>query len=206
MKKTLDEHNNTQRDNKISPYYSCFPTSMAMASEYLLSLQKLTRADIGCQDGELADFYNQKLDDDNTTEYVKSLGKNYQYLLTVTRREQPELEEFIFNRFMTSVGWNAKSKKISYAEYCKEIDAGIPVVLGGNFSSVCRIGGHIVCGIGYDDEKKTVIVNDPYGSALKGYPNNVGIEQATKDGEAVEYPLTFFRNGVQMSAITFFRV
>lgn len=50
----------------------------------------------------------------------------------------------------------------------------------GKYKPETPINGHITCGIGFDREKKTFIINDPYGNALTKYKDN--------KGEKVEYP------------------
>jgi hypothetical protein len=185
MRKILKVSPKTQRDNLIAPGYSCFPTSMGMATEYFLRLRGKDKTAIGCPvDAQIEDYLDA------------ALG-------SAVAREDPATESEVFNHYMTPHGVQATFTHLTYQQLCAQIDNDIPVVIGGNFSSVSRIGGHINCCIGYDTDKQVVINNDPYGSAYKGYPNDISIEQSLADGAEVEYELKFFKGGVNMPCVVF---
>jgi hypothetical protein len=61
----------------------------------------------------------------------------------------------------------------------QEISDGRPIVLGGYFTH----GGHIICGIGFDE--RGLVVHDPYGDALTGY--------AQTEGRSLHYPNDYLR-------------
>jgi hypothetical protein len=185
MRKILKVRPKTQRDNAIAPGYSCFPTSMGMAAEYFLTLQGKSKLDIGCPDDTQIEDY---LDG--------ALG-------SAVAREDPATECEVFNRYMERFGVRARFAHINYQDIVRFIDADLPVVLGGNFSTVSRIGGHINCCIGYDTDRNIVINNDPYGSAYRGYPNDISIEQSLADGTAIEYELKFFHAGTNIPCVVF---
>lgn len=189
----------TQRDNQYQPNVSCFPTSMAMAMTYCLEQSGLNKTSVGCHDDmQLEDYLNELIYDDETKQWmVENQGRIGAWIWQYTRRTVYPIEAYVFNRLMNDHGYSAELKTLSYDKYCEIIETTqIPVVVGGNFSSVSRVGGHVCCGIGFNRVGlKELIVRDPFGSALKGYPKNQTDEQNKTDGFENAYGLRFYGNG-----------
>ena len=192
----------SQRDNKyIDPEsktnvasVSCFPTSLAMSMEYCLDTIGLNKTDVGCSESmQLEDYINLLLDDSITTYWMKqNVGRLGSWIWKYKRRTLYEVEVFIFNRLMKNLGFEAKAKyNLKYETICNVLEQNsLPMVIGGNFKSVSRVGGHMNCLVGYNDVGlKEFIVNDPYGNALTGYKDH--------NGAYLRYPIKFFerKNG-----------
>lgn len=186
----------SQRDNKIKPYVSCYPTSVAMAINYCLTLKKLDRTAIGCDiDTQIEDYINELFEDSETKAWIKENKKWLGFSDNSTAREFLFIENYMFNRLMNPIGYRSEGRlNVSFLEYCEIMEqTKLPIVLAGNFKSVSRIRGHVVCGVGFNKVGlKEVIVHDPFGSALKGYPKNQSLEQNNKDGSFVHYGTRFF--------------
>jgi hypothetical protein len=186
----------TQMDNKYKPHVSCFPTSLAMGMSYCLKLRGLDKTAVGCgRDEQLEDFINFLLEDSQTIKWIEDTNVKYggwflPFLKKKMQRRILIVEAYLFNRLMSKFGYRARVNTfMTYDRYCVMIEEGYPVILVGDFSSVSRIGGHVVCGIGYDNTLgvREVIVNDPYGNALLGYP-----KEGEMLGSNVSYPLKLF--------------
>ena len=105
------------------------------------------------------------------------------------------VEEYVFNRLMNPHGYKGiMTTNLTYEDYCSIIlSTKLPIVLSGNFSKISRVKGHIVCGIGYSNfGLEEVVVHDPYGSALKGYPKGQSQEDNDGDGFGVSYATRYF--------------
>lgn len=194
----------SQRDNKFEPFISCFPTSSGMAMTYCLNLIGKDKTVIGCSpNNQIEDYINETIYDADTEKWMKAntprLG---QWIWKYKKRTIFAVEEYVFNRLMNKQGFKATFKQITYDEYCNEIETNkLPIIIGGDFSTICSVGGHMLCGIGFNQTGlKEIIVNDPYGSALVKY-QNTDLEQSTRDGTAVAYPLRFFKNGQEINSL-----
>lgn len=188
----------SQRDNKyIDPKsntnvasISCFPTSMAMIINYCLTQLGLDKNAIGCsQSVQVEDYINRLLDDSQTTAWMrkntKSLGS---WIWKYKRRTIYALEVYIFNRLMKPLGYEAKAiYNVTYETICHILkQTELPMILGGNFKSVSRVGGHMNCLVGYNGiGLKEFIVNDPYGNAFTNYRDQIG--------NYVTYPVKFYQ-------------
>jgi hypothetical protein len=211
----------TQVDNVYSPYVSCFPTSLAMAIDYCLMLIGKEKIDVGCaEDMQLEDYINLIIDDPETIAYFKENQVKYgswilKYFKNKNARTVFAVEEYVFNRLMNEHGFTAKvNTALTYEEYCQHIETfKMPIILGGDFSSIKRadpkakpIEGHMNCGIGFNSTGlKEVIVNDPYGNALEGYPK---LEAEEMEAEAVRYPIKFFvkKDTMKMWGLMIFQI
>jgi len=189
----------SQRDNRYKPFVSCFPTSMAMAIEYCLNLVDKNKSDIGCHRAtQLEDYLNELIYDNETKQWMKkNQGRLGSWIWKYARRTIYMIEAYIFNKIMNEHGYKAEYKQITYDEYCTRIEENkLPIVVGGNFKAVSRVGGHVCCGIGFDKSgMKELIVRDPFGDALKGYPKGKSQEQNDNDGYENAYGLRFYKNG-----------
>lgn len=191
----------SQRDNLVKPNYSCFPTSLAMAIDYVLQLCGATWKEVA-PGVQMEDHINALLDDSTTKKWLVSKAEVLGgWILTTTRRENYYAEAYIFNRIMADYPYEAAYKRIHYEMYRDQIDRELPVVIGGNYSSTSRVRGHVVCGVGYDTKLPGLIVNDPFGDAKAGYPKNLSIEEHEKAGRGVLYPLKYYGDGTAMNAI-----
>ena len=178
----------SQRDNEIKPNVSCFPTSMGMGIAYCLQTLGLDKRALGCSSSvQLEDFLNNVISDTMTKTWMRKntrrLGK---WIWSYKRRTIYKVEEYAFNRLMNDYGFKCKfQSRYSFDQYCKSLKNNeLPIILGGNFKSVSRVGAHLVCGIGYDNNE--FIVNDPFGNALKKYKKG-------SNGKNVIYSQRFFK-------------
>jgi hypothetical protein len=189
----------SQRDNKVANFVSCFPTSMAMAMAYCLDDIGKNKTAVGCHSSmQLEDYINELIYDQVTKAWmVENQGKIGSWIWQYQRRTIYAVEAYLFNRLMNALGFTATHKVLSYDTYCTLLeDRRLPIVVGGNFSSVSRVSGHVCCGIGFNKVGlQELIVRDPFGNALKGYPRNQTDEQNEKDGFEVAYGLRFYGKG-----------
>lgn len=178
----------SQRDNKYQPHTSCFPTSLAMCMQYCLDVVGKTKTDIGCGDMQLEDYIFQCLEDPETKLYIKTnISKLGAWVLNYSPRYVYSIEEYIFNRLMMRIGFKATFRSdLTYTIVCDWIEARqLPVVLGGNFSSVSKVSGHMNAITGFNRlGLKEFVVNDPYGNALTGYSSD--------KGQGVRYSYRFY--------------
>ena len=191
-----EQYSFTQVDNKYAPYVSCFPTSIGMGMTYCLKSIGKTKLDVGCgADMQIEDYINHLIDDQETQKWIRDNDAKYgswmaQYVRKGnTARQILYVESYIFNRLMNEHGFSAESlTNMTYDQYCQKIEENnCPIIISGKFSSSTRIGSHINCGIGFNRKGlKEVIVHDPFGNALDGYPSTE--IKAT----AVRYPIKFF--------------
>ena len=188
----------SQRDNQYddgaSGNVSCFPTAVSMCIHYCLEQSGLDRTAIGCRaEQQVEDFLNETMDSDEVASWMEeTFPKNWWGWGVSSIREIFAVEEYVFNKLLGSRGYAASTTdQLTYEAYKAQIDSGMPCVLSGNFKSVSRVGGHMCCGIGYGD-LNTIIVHDPFGSALKGYPTGQTQEQNDEDGYGIEYGQKLF--------------
>jgi hypothetical protein len=153
---------------------------------------------VGCsEDMQLEDYINLIVDDPETLVYFKKNQVRYgswilKYFINKNARTVFAVEEYVFNRLMNEHGFKAiVNTKMKYEDYCNHLETtNLPIILGGDFKSVSRVGGHMNCGIGFNSTGlKEVIVNDPYGDALEGYPK---LKVEEMKAEAIRYPIKFF--------------
>jgi len=159
---------NSQRNNKYSPFAACNVTTV----QVLLSLDypNITDDDIFllCNSQQVKNIIEKKYPVDFKTWIWKYFRDNCANEVYVCMIEAVKIimQSELFVRM--ECGLTAEKVK-------KEIDAGYAVFVCGSFG----FRGHIVAVIGYDDEKKVWIVNDPYGNKNTGYKNI--------NGDSVEY-------------------
>jgi len=192
----MNQYSFTQVDNKYAPYISCFPTSMGMAMTYCLKSIGKSKIDVGCgPDMQIEDYINHLIDDQETQKWIKDNNVKYgSWMLNYiwkgnAARQILYVETYVFNRLMQEHGFLAEAyTNLQYDQYCEKIEENnCPIVISGNFSSVSRIKGHVTCGIGFNRKNlKELIVHDPYGNALDGYP------KTEIKATGVRYPVKFF--------------
>jgi hypothetical protein len=98
------------------------------------------------------------------------------------------------SRIQTAEGLKSRYTRVgNRAQIKRQIDAGRPVIIHGNFTSV----GHIMVIVGYDDAKKEWITNDPAGrwcgAAFGGY-SSCGGDRVS--GASRRYSYSAFSNSV----------
>jgi len=174
-----------QMDNAIDPSSSCFPTSVAMGMSYCLSLIGKTKIDVGCPaEEQLEDYINRLTVSPETMVWIREqvpiLGK---WMLQVLPRQNFYVEAHIFNTLMNKHRFKCAFTFIkSFDNYCNLLAANkLPIILRGYFKPETRIAGHIICGVGFDRQKTTFIVNDPFGNAVEKYKKG-------SVGKEVDYP------------------
>jgi len=185
----------SQRDNVYVPSSSCFPTSLAMCMNYCLQLIGKTKIDVGCDaQMQLEDYLDYMLDDDKTkkwmTENTSRLGN---WIWNYNRRVLYDVEAYTFNRLMLPLGFKATFySNLNYIDLCNKLEeTKIPAVIGGNFSEISNVKGHMNCLIGFNKlGLEEFIVHDPYGNALTKY--QVG------NGKDIRYPKKFFTKGTDL--------
>jgi len=179
----------TQRDNKREPYVTCFNTSLAMCIDYCLNQAGLDKASIGCgETTQLEDYLDMLISDNETTQWmIDNQGRIGAWIWKYKRRTIYAIEAYIFNRLMNNLGYKAEEKyNWTYETVCHSLEQNeLPMVIGGNFSSVSSVGGHMNCLVGYNAiGLKEFIVHDPYGNAMTKYVDQVG--------SYVRYPTKFY--------------
>lgn len=176
----------TQTDNKLFSSTSCYPTSMAMAMSYCLQSLKLSKLAIGCQkDMQLEDYITEVTESKETKQWIRGNVSIFgSWMLNYKPRTIGVVEEMIFNKLMKPFKFKTNFyTELSYEAVVNHINYNnLPIVLHGDFSSISYVAGHIVCAIGYDTDKGSLIVQDPYGNAvIDKYKSNLY-------GEKAEYP------------------
>ena len=177
----------TQTDNTLFASTSCYATSMAMAMSFCLSIKNLNKTTVGCPlHAQLEDYISSTIQSDETKLWIQRNWSRYgNWFLKYKPRTLAGVQEHIFNMLMKPYGFKTEfNANISFEDYCNHINEGYPIAIHGMFSSVSRVYGHIVLGIGYYKYEKddNIIVHDPWGNAL--YDKYKSHEK----GEAAEYP------------------
>jgi len=153
----------SQRNNAIFPLRSCFPTSLAMAmrNNGFTYYDKFIHPAYGTL--ELDDYIMHLANGD--------LGKNFASMLRIPKgtpwlNEWWSVMEKVANHIMKPQGIQASWVTLNTDGIIKQIDAGKMVVVGTKLTGE---GGHIVAVSGYDSNKNLILC-DPYGNPLLGYP------------------------------------
>lgn len=188
----------SQLDNKYDPSISCFPTSLAMCINYCLQSIGKTKIDVGCSENmQLEDYINYMLDDNQTTQWMKdNTSRIGSWIWNYKRRMLYDVEAYLFNRLMLPFGFKATfvSTK-TYNEVCDKLEeTKLPFVIGGNFSEISNVKGHMNCLIGFNRiGLQEVIVHDPFGNALNSFKPG----KYPTFGNCV-YPIKFFIKDKQL--------
>lgn len=175
-----------QRDNKLFPRTSCYPSSLAMGIGQCLNLANKTWSDIGKPDDmQPEDFITKITQSKETKKWIKKNISLYgRWMLNYSPRTIAYVENHIFNKLMNADGFESIfSTKLTFDNIKAHMeDAPFTVIMHGNFKKVSSVKGHVVAVVGIIDNE--FIVNDPYGNALKGYKDHAG--------ENLIYPRKFF--------------
>jgi hypothetical protein len=179
-----------QDDNKYDPYTSCFNTSNAVAIQYCLDIIGKTKADIGCsnENMQLEDYIYEVINSTEVTNWLKEQSGYLGNLISSKKRRiYFDVEAFVFNLLMNSLGFQANVKlDITFEELSIFIyNNKLPCIIGGNFLSVSKVEGHMNAVVGYNKVGiNELIVHDPFGNALTGYTD--------KNGSYVSYGTRFY--------------
>lgn len=181
-----DDIHFTQIDNEVTPKVACFPTSMGMGMIYCLQQLGLDKTSVGCPDNvQIEDYINKLTSSPETLRWIKNKGVAMygKWMLETIPRGNFYVEEYIFNKLMNPLGYKCNFlPTATYNQYCDLMEKNkLPIIIRGKFRPETKVSGHLICGIGFNKENKSFIVNDPFGNALENYKLN-------SSGENLEYP------------------
>lgn len=193
------EYFHVQTNNKYNPFVTCFPTSVAMPIDYILTILGKTAKDLGIDEEQIEDYLTKMAKKPSLVKWMLNNLGSWTRSYTEKAWLVGKVEEKNFDELMNKLGYDSTfTDDISYENLCKLLyETNIPQVVCGDFSSLrkqygYKVQGHINCCIGFnnDDGKKDLIVLDPYGYAFQqGYydPNN------PSSGFKVRYPWSLFQ-------------
>jgi hypothetical protein len=192
----------TQRNNKLNPYVTCFPTSVAMVINFLLKKMGMSQTAIGIPaDWQIEDWLtNQMMGNTMKTWMVQKLGPAFQQYIQKAWIVA-KVEEQQFDLLMNKLGYDAVwSETVTFDFLCNMMyHINIPQVIMGNFSKTSTVQGHINCVVGFNYQNKEFIVNDPFGNAYTRYSDPRGCQLSYKYND-------FFAAGRNKVGKTLFRV
>lgn len=167
--KVSDPRYNSQRDNLVDPYITCFPTSVAMTTR---TLEQFTygRQEILREDLDDVIIHNIESQLSRWRKVARKIGK---WTSAYHPRTIWAFWESWFEENSVVTGYKAKyyhQDQESIKEMLMEQDT--PVIVGNKFTH----GGHVVAIIGFDDDRGSFLVNDPYGNPMTGYREHNGRE------------------------------
>ena len=182
MKKILEIHHNDQVDNKklgrITPGGQCGYTSACMVLSSVIEEAKsdrfverfITMMDI--------DFINAVSNRRNG-----AILTNYESILNKL------LKDYLIGKRVKILPYGGTNQDIINA-----IDKGSPVMA----ATMLTKDGHFIVIIGYDNERKVWIVNDPYGQF--SFSDLKYIRVGNGSGKNVEYPYTLLGTAMNKSS------
>ncbi len=151
---------NNQRDNKIAPYVTCFPTSVAM-----------TVRTLAARSPRIARYTKTNLDDILIGDIQANLSKWKKASMKIgewTKSYHPRTIWMFWSKLYFPAkmpGLSAEYASFTFEEVKEWMeDNDTPVIIGTKAS---KGRGHIIVIVGYNEEG--FIVNDPYGNFEKGY-------------------------------------
>ncbi|MCB1177051.1 MAG: C39 family peptidase [Leptospiraceae bacterium] len=175
---------NSQRDNKHTPNSSCNVTSM----------QTAISMDYNITDDEMWELcYSPQV----WRRLERIYGKNspsIKWLESMKSKRALNEVHSVLTEMLNEVVGDGFIKKIDSLNHDlmkREIDYGYPVVIAGKYTHT----GHFVCVVGYDDKRKSWIVNDSWGDWTTSYRNRIG--------DNVLYPYNTFSYGSFISKTAF---
>jgi len=173
------EYYHTQRNNKLNPLVTCFPTSVAMVINYLLLCRKMSQTQIGIPANyQIEDFLTEQMTKNSMkTWMVQKLGKGYQAYIQKTWIVA-KVEEKQFDMLMHDLGYDATwNETMTFDFLCNLLyHTKIPQVIMGDFKKTSTVKGHINCVVGFNYANRELIVNDPYGNAYTRYSDPRGAQ------------------------------
>ena len=175
--KDLLINHNSQRNNKYSPSSACNVTSVQMQFDpyYKITDDELW---ILCNSDEILNIVKNKYPKDWS--WIKKFfdSKRSNEVLVVLEEVAIKLlgKEYVY------LDWNTSIDEIK-----KEIDLGYSVTILTKLTAA----GHFITVRGYNDDKKCLIVNDPWGDWNKNYRGEGGL-----DGNSKEYSYDLWERGL----------
>jgi len=179
MRKQLDIIYHTQINNKILPYVTCGVTCLA---EYIHWINKKFNKTYVCNDDKLMEILNSEALTNIAKDLIKKGIIDASALkIRIDNLKTKDIDESKFNHtnnfkpmlsalggLVTKGEFNFKTEYLTIQEIDKSIDDEFPVQISAKFTS----GGHFVLIVGYDTEKRSFIVDDPYGNWTKNYSDD----------------------------------
>lgn len=178
-----------QRNNLNKPGTTCYNTSMATVIDYIMTKDGIPMERIGMKDEhmQLEDYLYNIIYSNETKAWIKkNVSRFGAWMLESSPQTIAYVEEMIFNKYMNQFGYICQFlDDVSYEDYVKFIDKfELPQILHGKYpvreGDKIKYLGHITVGIGYDTDKKSMIIHDPYGDWRTNYKD--------QSGKEVEYP------------------
>ena len=155
----------SQRDNKLYPSSTCNTTSLAMVGSYF-GIHAINPNE------QLEDVLTQMTQEDWAKKLAVSLeGKAY----ADHAREVWAVLKALIEKFPAKID-HADIDGYTLDDLRDHIDAGRPVIMGGRFPCGDGFIGHFQVLIGYTDNGKTFIVNDPWGNPNTKYADHNGVQ------------------------------
>lgn len=166
----------SQRDNKLYPSSTCNTTSLAMVGDYY-GIHAINKNE------QLEDVFTQMTQEPWAKRLAASLeGEKY----ADHAREVWAVLEALIEKFPAKIS-HADVKGYTLDEIRDHIDAGRPVIMGGNFPCGETTIGHFQVIIGYTDNGKTFIVNDPWGNPNTKYVDHNGVSVRISEENALKW-------------------
>lgn len=168
-----DMRYNSQRDNRIDPFKTCFPTSVSMTIRTLEQRKEKPRTE----------WQSTTLDDEMSVDIKNNMTKFQQITTKLAGKWAAKYNpRYVFKfwdwyiedkaGYETDFLWKPSIEKIkSY------IDKDLPVIVSTKLGG---LKGHIVVICGYDDSDN-MICNDPFGDANTKYKEHHGIKRTYSD-------------------------
>lgn len=181
----------SQRDNVYFPSSSCFNTELSNCMQHCLNLIGKDKTAVGCQlSMQLEDYIYLATEDATTKAWIKAnISKLGSWVLNYSPRTVYSIETYVFNRLMNPLGFKATFlESISYDKFCEKLEqTNLPMVIGGNFSSISAVSGHMLTAVGFNCVgMPEIIVNDSWGNGCTRYTD-------IKPAKEVAYSLRFFQ-------------
>lgn len=173
----------SQRDNKLHPSVTCFPTSVAMVSTYLLFLLGKSKEEIDIEK-------NEQIEDYITKNAIKS--SMIQWMIRVLGSKMnayaqrswvvAKVEEKIFDDMFRQFGYDAiLMESATFDDVCDTlIETNMPMVISGDYRNFSPVQGHITCVCGCNRQNGELLINDPFGDAYGRYTSRYGARRRYK--------------------------
>jgi hypothetical protein len=171
----------SQRNNKFYKGSSCYSTSMAMVVEYIMSIDGLTKSDIGIPGHiQVEDFITKHSMSKETKAWAKRKWGNWVLSRLKGLRTFALIQDRIFNRLMNPYGYKSTfTKDLTWDNFCDVMErTRLPMSVRGKFPLLLG-GGHVCTAIGFNFETDTLVCLDPFGNAHTRYKDH--------DGEGMRY-------------------
>lgn len=166
----------TQRDNKLYPSSTCNTTALAMVGDYF-GIHSIDASK------QLEDVFTEMTMEPWAKRLAVSCeGQKY----AEHAREVWAVLEALIEKFPAKIA-KADVKGYTLDEIRDHLDAGRPVIMGGNFPCGSTTIGHFQVIIGYTDNGKTFVVNDPWGNPNTKYLDHNGSHVRISEEDALTW-------------------